>query len=214
MKFEWPENSQGKAYKLLNVRCCDAGLARNSAAGLEKGRRAALAVTQPFDSTQPTKPWILPQRGMAVFYGPGNTPRLSHYFLPRLLLEGKRVLLLDGANVADPRLLARLADGSLNVEELVISKRLPRPPGAYRKDTATAIVARQLDRSGVKLRPGETIEYIITDADSKFPDDRFRAFTLWEAWRGYDVAAYRAALLDAFKPFEQFSARVAQTLEF
>ncbi len=56
-----------------------------------------------------TAPWAFPERGLAVFYGPGNVPKLSHYFLPRLLLQGKRVLFLDGANSADPRLLARLA---------------------------------------------------------------------------------------------------------
>jgi hypothetical protein len=51
----------------------------------------------------------LPQRGLAVFHGAGNVARLSHYFLPRLLMEGKRVLFLDGANSADPRLLERFA---------------------------------------------------------------------------------------------------------
>jgi len=56
-----------------------------------------------------TTPWAFPEQGLAVFYGPGNVPRLSHYFLPRLLLQGKRVLFLDGANSANPRLLARLA---------------------------------------------------------------------------------------------------------
>ena len=56
-----------------------------------------------------TTPWAFPERGLAVFYGSGNVPKLSHYFLPRLLLQGKRVLFLDGANSADPRLLARLA---------------------------------------------------------------------------------------------------------
>jgi hypothetical protein len=54
-------------------------------------------------------PWAFPEQGLAVFYGPGNVPKLSHYFLPRLLLQGKRVLFLDGANSANPRLLARLA---------------------------------------------------------------------------------------------------------
>jgi hypothetical protein len=54
-------------------------------------------------------PWAFPEQGTAVFYGPGNVPKLSHYFLPRLLLQGKRVLFLDGANSANPRLLARLA---------------------------------------------------------------------------------------------------------
>jgi hypothetical protein len=55
------------------------------------------------------RPWTLPPQGLAVFHGEKDTARLSHYFLPRLLLEGKRVLMLDGANCADPRLLERLA---------------------------------------------------------------------------------------------------------
>jgi hypothetical protein len=48
-------------------------------------------------------------RGLAVFHGEADTARLSHYFLPRLLLRDRRVLFLDGANSADPRLLERLA---------------------------------------------------------------------------------------------------------
>lgn len=56
-----------------------------------------------------TRPWCLPARGLAAFHGPDSTARLSHYFLPRLLGEGKRVLMLDGANSADPRLIARFA---------------------------------------------------------------------------------------------------------
>jgi len=112
---------------------------------------------------------------------------------------------LEDARCTLDRCLDRLADGSMEVEELIIRKRLTRAPEAYRKDTATAIVARQLDRAGVRLRPGETIEYIVTDAGSQFPDDRFRALTLWEAWRGYDVRQYQQALRDAFKPFEHFA---------
>ena len=55
-------------------------------------------------------PWRLPPRGLAVFHGERHAPRLSHYFMPRLALEGKRILFLDGANCADPRLMARLAE--------------------------------------------------------------------------------------------------------
>jgi hypothetical protein len=55
------------------------------------------------------KPWALPPAGLAVFYGRPETPRLFHYFLPRLLAEGKHVLCLDGANRFDPLLIARLA---------------------------------------------------------------------------------------------------------
>ena len=56
------------------------------------------------------QPWRLPPSGLAVFHGERHAPRLSHYFLPRLALEGKRILFLDGANCADPRLMARLAE--------------------------------------------------------------------------------------------------------
>lgn len=55
-------------------------------------------------------PWRLPPRGLAVFHGERHAPRLSHYFMPRLALEGKRILFLDGANCADPRLMARLSE--------------------------------------------------------------------------------------------------------
>jgi|YelNatPaOPRAMG01_1025707.scaffolds.fasta_scaffold39834_2 hypothetical protein len=67
------------------------------------------APTLPSKPLRRTAPWVFPEQGLTVFYGPGNVPRLSHYFLPRLLLQGKYVLFLDGANSADPRLLARLA---------------------------------------------------------------------------------------------------------
>lgn len=55
------------------------------------------------------KPWILPESGLTVFHGHPDTPRLFHYFLPRLIAEGKHVLCLDGANQFDPLLIARLA---------------------------------------------------------------------------------------------------------
>lgn len=70
---------------------------------------AMAETTEPALSPLLPKPWRLPTRGLAVFHGSGDTARLSHYFLPRLLIEGKRVLFLDGANSADPRLIARLA---------------------------------------------------------------------------------------------------------
>ena len=112
---------------------------------------------------------------------------------------------LEEAREVLDRYLARVEDGSAPIEELIISRRMARPPGAYKQANATAIAARQLDRSGVELRPGETIEYVITDADSNYSDDRFRAYTMWEGWRGYDVKEYQRALREAFKPLEVFA---------
>src|SRR5882724_9132972 len=55
------------------------------------------------------EPWVLPERGLTVYYGCPEMPRLSHYFLPRVLLDEKRVLYFDGANQISPLLLARFA---------------------------------------------------------------------------------------------------------
>jgi len=56
-----------------------------------------------------TSPWAIPNTGLSVYYGRSETPRLFHYFLPRAILEGKRVLCLDGGNRFDPLLIARFA---------------------------------------------------------------------------------------------------------
>jgi hypothetical protein len=57
----------------------------------------------------PFKPWVLPVRALSVFYGCPQMPRVSHYFLPRVLLKGQRILYLDGANRIDPLLIAHFA---------------------------------------------------------------------------------------------------------
>ena len=54
-------------------------------------------------------PWVLPDRTLTVFYGCPEMPRLSHYFLPRLLFAKKQILYLDGATQISPLLLARFA---------------------------------------------------------------------------------------------------------
>ena len=118
---------------------------------------------------------------------------------------------LEEAREVLERCLAQVEGGGMRAEELVISRRLTRAPGEYKQSNATAIAARQLDQAGVHLRPGENVQYIITNAQAKFPDDRVRAWTLWEGWRGYDVNKYQAALRDAFAPFDRFAARAPQT---
>ena len=55
------------------------------------------------------RPWVLPSSALTLYYGCPEMPRLSHYFLPRVLLEEKRILYLDGANQISPLLLARFA---------------------------------------------------------------------------------------------------------
>jgi hypothetical protein len=66
---------------------------------------------------------------------------------------------------------------------------------------------------GVRLRPGETVEYVITDAAAAVPNDRVRAYSLWEGWRGYDREKYQAMLREAFELFFEPLRRGAITME-
>ena len=95
----------------------------------------------------------------------------------------------------------RLANGEVDISELVVSKRITREPRDYQKAGVTAIAAQQLFGSGVKLRPGQNIEYVITNAEADVPNDRVRAYALWEGWFGYDRKKYAAMLREAFEPF-------------
>jgi hypothetical protein len=70
----------------------------------------SIAVGKPERPAMPN-PWILPERTLTVLYGCPEIQRLSHYFLPRILLHQKRVLYLDGANQISPLLIARFARG-------------------------------------------------------------------------------------------------------
>src|SRR6266404_4485710 len=65
-----------------------------------------------FTKTEPPatpNPWVLSDRTLTLLYGCPEMPRLSHYFLPRLLFARKQILYLDGANQISPLLLARFA---------------------------------------------------------------------------------------------------------
>jgi hypothetical protein len=55
------------------------------------------------------RPWVLPTCALTLYYGCPEMPRLSHYFLPRILLNERQVLYLDGANQISPLLIARFA---------------------------------------------------------------------------------------------------------
>ena len=109
---------------------------------------------------------------------------------------------LEEARALLDRYLGRVKDGSVNIEELIVSKRMSREPREYSNASFVAIAAQQLYGNGVNLRPGQTVEYVITDTEASVPNDRVRAFGLWEGWHGYDRKKYREMLLEAFEPLE------------
>jgi hypothetical protein len=92
------------------------------------------------ESSSTRMPWALPETGLAVFHGHPDVPRLFHYFLPRLVAQGKPVLCLDGANCFDPLLIARFAR-ERDVEAAVFNKRL-RVSRAFTCFQLTELLAR------------------------------------------------------------------------
>jgi DNA polymerase elongation subunit (family B) len=90
-----------------------------------------------------------------------------------------------------------LQDGHATVEELAIAKSLSKDPRAYHHQTLTAIAAQELLARGVSLQAGDTIHYIITDADAAYPPDRVRVVAGLDGTWSYDVSAYETLLVKA-----------------
>jgi hypothetical protein len=84
--------------------------------------------------------WILPAKQLTLLCGHSNVGRLAHYFLPHVLLAGRQVLYLDGANRFDPLMIARFArDRSLPPAEF---NRLIRVARAFTCFQLTELVWR------------------------------------------------------------------------
>ncbi|MFQ5695847.1 MAG: DNA polymerase domain-containing protein, partial [Terriglobia bacterium] len=109
---------------------------------------------------------------------------------------------LEEARQVLHRYRERLQDGKVAWEELVIRKRLTQHPEDYRRASLVAVAAQSLAARGVKLRPGEVIDYVITQADAAVPCERARPFTLLSNFHGYDRRKYLELLEDAFTPFQ------------
>jgi DNA polymerase elongation subunit (family B) len=65
-----------------------------------------------------------------------------------------------------------LRSGDVSLEELVIRKRLSYNPNEYRNMVLHAVAANQLVKEGAPPNAGESVNYIITNSQSRFPSKR------------------------------------------
>jgi len=93
--------------------------------------------------------------------------------------------------------LVRLRAGDVEAAELVVTNTLSQEVSEYRHNTVQAITARTLDRHGVQLHPGEAVQFVITNAGAKVPEDRVRPYALLGTDWNYDTEAYATLLLRA-----------------
>lgn len=119
-----------------------------------------------------------------------------------------------------PRVLAtakefvdRLRDGKADPRELVIRRHISRDPDEYTNRSSTAVVAQALAEAGVRLAPGEMIEYVIVDASGKKQPARAVPLALYSFDDGYDIEKYTELCLAAAEtlllPFGYDTVRLA-----
>ncbi len=133
-----------------------------------------------------------------------DVPAVVEHTQARMLeiLFGARTL--EQARARVPALLELLAEAVLRLRcgearagDLAITTTISRRPEEYRSNAAVAVAARQMARAGVRLHPGERIQYVITDAGAHLPEDRVRPLGLLGADWAYDAEYYVEQLLRA-----------------
>lgn len=93
--------------------------------------------------------------------------------------------------------MVRLRGGEVRAADLAVTTTISRAPQEYRNNAAVAVAARQMARAGVRLHPGERIQYIVTDAGARLPDDRVRPLGLLGPDWSCDVDYYTGQLMRA-----------------
>jgi DNA polymerase II len=93
--------------------------------------------------------------------------------------------------------LDKLKEGKVAFEDLVVERRLSQDPLSYEKANVTAVASQQLLSRGVKLNPGERIQFVYTNVKSKVSTEKVRAYSLLDENCLYDVEKYAELLCSA-----------------
>jgi len=88
----------------------------------------------------------------------------------------------------------QLREGEVPLDDLLIRQVLSQAPDEYRGNGAMALAARQVAAHGIPLHAGETLDYLIVDADNTDRSRRVSISMLLEPGRGYDATAYTRLL--------------------
>lgn len=142
----------------------------------------------------------------------GDTPPIVAEMQSRMLGLLYQAATLEDARARIPALREQLEEQVLRLhqhdvrpEELVIRTVLSQDPREYARGVPQAVAAHQLVHAGVRLHPGEAIEYIIANAASPVPEERAVAYARLPGDWSYDAERYARMLRRAadtlFVPF-------------
>ena len=89
----------------------------------------------------------------------------------------------------------KLRNRNVDVRNLIIAKQLSMHPDRYVHDVFQAIAAKQLMKEDVEVSGGQTIRYLITDAENRRASKRVKVSELIDTETRYDVKKYVAMLI-------------------
>ncbi|MFQ6064107.1 MAG: DNA polymerase domain-containing protein [Candidatus Bathyarchaeia archaeon] len=110
--------------------------------------------------------------------------------------EGFRKKIRDSVDVLRGY-VAKLMTGDVDLHDLVIAKRLSMHPDRYAHDVFQAIAAKQLIEADVEVSGGQTVSYVITDAENRRLSKRVKAAELIDDDTEFDVEKYVDMLIQA-----------------
>ena len=106
-------------------------------------------------------------------------------------LAGLRALAPRARRIAEAE-VRRILAGQAPPPGLVITRRLSMAPEEYVKDDFQVLAARQLLARGLRLEPGQSVQYLVIDARARRREARVLAVPLVEGRSPYDRAFYAA----------------------
>lgn len=118
-----------------------------------------------------------------IFQSAANPAEVGQ-FVPQALAKAKEHIEVLRSGKADPL-------------ELVIRRHISQEAGEYKNRSANAEVARTLEEAGIKLQPGEMVEYVLLDASGKKKPEKAKPLSLYALDDGYDIEKYTEMALKA-----------------
>jgi len=92
---------------------------------------------------------------------------------------------------------ARLISNQMDIQDLLIAKRLSKLPSSYRHDVFQAIAAKQLEKAGFEVSAGQTVQYLVVDSKCRIAKNRVLAKELLKPKTCYDIEKYLDMLISS-----------------
>jgi len=95
---------------------------------------------------------------------------------------------------------ALMDSGNVSPDRLAVTIRVTRPADGYKVNNYQAVASKQLEINGISVRPGQSVKYIITDANNPDATQRVIVEELYSKRSiKYDVEKYKELIFRALK---------------